>query len=110
MQWLTKLNRVVFPDQDGVSPILLGLVVGVAAIFVSLVLVFLYGCSAGAAVNGVVGVLLSGACLTVGILLGFLFGIPRSLQGDASAGPRNAQANATDEDPTARIQYGANTN
>lgn len=75
----------------------------------------------------IIGVLLATACLLVGLLLGFLFGIPRSLQStdvpppaadplpDANAagsGPvaDNGQAKAKQAAERARAWYGANTN
>ncbi len=52
-----------------------------------------------------IGSLIGGAALMAGGLLGFLFGIPRNLQGDRSGEPTEPSA-----DPRPRAEYGGNTN
>ena len=54
------------------------------------------------------GVAAAGASAFVGGLLGFLFGIPRALQGDHPDGPRAADGSGRDGLPAA--SYRANTN
>jgi hypothetical protein len=71
--------------------------------------------------TGYVSLLLAGGCVLTGILVGFLFGIPRYLQGRAGSrtdSPQSTQTtgNAAATSPTAtddnqyRPTYGANTN
>jgi len=55
-----------------------------------------------------VGVLLGGAALLVGGILGFLFGIPRTLQQDDGGAPDGTNANINNN--SRRIDYRANTN
>lgn len=53
-----------------------------------------------------VGIMVAGAALVLGGLIGFLFGIPRTMQGHEGAG--NGASDGTGGSPSAR--YGANTN
>lgn len=56
-----------------------------------------------------IGLLIAGACVLSGGLLGFLFGIPRALQHDKAEGkPSNGQGEERPEDRT--ISYQVNTN
>jgi hypothetical protein len=61
-----------------------------------------------------VGLVLAGACLLAGFLLGFLFGIPRSLQsqsGDVGEHESTDAANGSAKSSAGRsVQYRANTN
>ena len=52
------------------------------AIVFGLFVVFYYGWQSGSTSNLVAALLMGGACLLVGAFLGFLFGIPRSLQSE----------------------------
>jgi len=54
-----------------------------------------------AATTASVGILVAGACVVVGGLLGFLFGIPRTLQQERAGSAEPA---------TRRVEYLANTN
>jgi hypothetical protein len=57
-----------------------------------------------------VGLLIAGACLLSGGLLGFLFGIPRTLQHDKAEGPPPNGDKNTDRSADASATYEANTN
>ncbi|MGJ5068934.1 hypothetical protein [Bradyrhizobium oligotrophicum] len=85
---------------------------GLAAVAVlGFSLVGLYGLKTGDEVTLVVSLLLSGACLLVGIFLGFLFGIPRSLQNDTPQPTEPVRpSEIRQEGQGRRIEYRANTN
>src|SRR5947209_4883443 len=72
-KWLSDFRRIEGGDW---SPALLILVA------IGLVAVIYNGSRDGNAL--VMGILLSGACLVVGTMFGFLFGIPRSLQAEGA--------------------------
>jgi hypothetical protein len=57
-----------------------------------------------------VSLLLAGASTFVGGLLGFLFGIPRTLQQEGASAPVDANAAAASGPATPRIEYRMNTN
>lgn len=57
-----------------------------------------------------VGVLLAGASAFVGGTLGFLFGIPRTLQQEGTTSPADASHARPDSTPPARVDYRVNTN
>ena len=59
---------------------------------------------------GSIGFLLSGGCLLLGGLVGFLFGIPRSLQRNEETGRETAEGGAESASSSPRIRYGVNTN
>jgi hypothetical protein len=94
------------------SSITLAICAGLLAIGAGLILVVLYGLYPERTANVVAALLLSGVCLFAGVLTGFLFGIPRSLQTNGSSPPPD-QLPAADvgaQTPRSRVQYGANTN
>jgi hypothetical protein len=57
-----------------------------------------------------VSLLLAGASTFVGGLLGFLFGIPRTLQQEGANAPVEANAAAASGSAASRIEYRINTN
>jgi hypothetical protein len=86
-----------------------GLLLAIAAGFLT---VFLFGWDARLA-RLAASALLSGACLFIGIFVGFLFGIPRALQEDAAGlapQPRIAGAQDDAAKEAIRVRYKANTN
>lgn len=107
------------------------------ATMIGLVGIIVFGLQFGAAISETknptmgsvvsVGTLLAGASLLIGALLGFLFGIPRTLQGDrplantnGQAGGNSAEGNGTesrangntgtDNNEGSAVSYGINTN
>jgi hypothetical protein len=56
------------------------------------------------------GLVLAGASGFVGALLGFLFGIPRSLQNDTQPSSNASNTDPKDKSPSRRERYQANTN
>ncbi len=61
--------------------------------------------------NASVGVIVAGASALVGGLLGFLFGIPRTLQGDSNAsGSNKTHEGAGEQSAAQKVSYQANTN
>lgn len=59
---------------------------------------------------GSIGFLLAGGCLLLGGLVGFLFGIPRSLQQNEDTMRETADSGAGSTPSSPRIRYGVNTN
>jgi hypothetical protein len=57
-----------------------------------------------------IGLLAAGACLVVGGLLGFLFGIPHTLQGSGSQAPTSGNGSEERKETGDRTSYRANTN
>ncbi len=57
-----------------------------------------------------IGLMVSGASMVLGGLLGFLFGIPKTLQDDRTFESMSNKVNTTTEDGDRVINYGANTN
>jgi hypothetical protein len=102
--WAAKLRAVRVHGQDWAPGLVTAMILGFAV-------VGFYGWRSGDAGKFVAALLLSGACLLVGVFLGFLFGIPRSLQAE---GPplidQNQSAEMKQEVQKLRIQYRANTN
>jgi hypothetical protein len=105
-QWLADLREVRPQGSDWLSALLLIIAAG---FLVVLFYAFLSGETAKLRYSvAAIGFLLSGACLLLGVLVGFLFGIPRFLQGTAGASQApavNGVANGAE-----RVRYGANTN
>ena len=85
----------------------------VAAVSAGLVLVIVYALQDTSQLASVIaiGIMVSGACLAVGGLLGFLFGIPRALQQDRLVDPASGTLSESErEDGRQRVRYQANTN
>src|SRR5262249_1998786 len=82
-----------------------------AVLLFGIIFVIAYGFAVGGiAVVGAI-LLLAGAALLIGMLLGFLFGIPRSLQRDsADIQDEQSDKEATSSTARPRPRYGANTN
>jgi hypothetical protein len=102
---LAMIRRVRLTGQDWSSSLALAVVVG-------LLVVAYYGWSVRTPEHLVAAILLSGASLLVGLFLGFLFGIPRSLQSELPPPlPERAETpEAKQEAQRLRFQYRANTN
>ena len=105
---LASIRSVRFNGQDWGTSLVLAIIFGFAA-------VGYYGFSSRNPAHLTTGLLLSGACLLGGVLLGFLFGIPRSLQAEGAAaavpkGPPSAGANHAEDNEAVRVAYHANTN
>lgn len=87
--------------------ITLGVIIAIGALIVVVVTLT----AENAAFAFAVGLLLAGACLLIGGLIGFLFGIPRALQGDGAPEVEESEDEGK-EDSTKRRRtaYRANTN
>jgi hypothetical protein len=102
-QWLEDLRQLRVRGSDWAAALLVIVIAGI------LVVVFYsFHASEKHEVAAAVGLLLSGACFLLGALIGFLFGIPRSLQGTTSADQESTGRNTANR--RERVRYGANTN
>lgn len=102
------------PDGTSWSPILGALILGGAVVLIGLAFASEPGWPNGFA-RATAGFFLSGTCLLLGALIGFLFGIPRYLQsGSASEPDQSNDSRAAEAKPisaaTRQPRYSANTN
>jgi hypothetical protein len=79
-------------------------------VIAGMVVIGLHGIVSGPPGALFAGIALAGACLLAGALLGFLFGIPRSLQADGTAPAQEALPAAFAKDTRESPRYKANTN
>src|SRR5438552_2791021 len=85
-------------------------ILGVAVV-VGLAVTIGFGFASGSTSNAAAALMLSGASLVIGVLLGFLFGIPRSLQVESPPAANGGSAgSATQETQEQQNQYRPNTN
>ena len=105
MKWFGAVRAVRFTGQDWSSGLVIAIISGFGV-------VFYYGWTTGMPEYLASSLLLSGAFLVLGMFMGFLFGIPRSLQSEGLPPPpdKNQSPEMRQEAQRLRTQYRANTN